>query len=76
MQYGQNDGVCHSTQKFAHIQISKMNPDFKLALTDEVIPQSHDIRYFGLTLEINLEWKTHLTIAIKKANKSLGLIKR
>ena len=74
-----------NTQKCAHMQITKTNPDFKLILNNEVIPQilnnevipqSHEIRYLGLTLDINLEWKTHITNTIKKANKSLGLIKR
>ena len=70
------NAIQHTKMCTHAMQITKTNPDFKLILNNEVIPQSHEIRYLGLTLDINLEWKTHITNTIKKANKSLGLIKR
>ena len=42
----------------------------------ELVPRTDNQDYLGVTINSKLSWKSHISKVTKKANKTLGLIKR
>ena len=69
-------GMKFNPQKCLHMQIGKPSPDFSLRLNDSVIPSAETIKYLGVHIHYSLEWNCHIGKIRKKANRSLGLLRR
>lgn len=62
--------------KCVHMQIGRDSPECRLKLNDQAIPTASEIKYLGLTLSNDMKWRTHILNTGKKANKTLGIVRR
>ena len=69
-------GMKFNPQKCLHMQIGKPSPDFSLCINDSVIPAAETIKYLGVHIHYSLKWNYHIGKITKKANRSLGLLRR
>ena len=58
------------------MQLNSNTPDFNLVLNDEQIPASDNLKYFRLTMSNDMKWGPHILNVTKKANRTLGMIRR
>ena len=58
------------------LQINNSDKDPRLYMDGHEIPTSHTLKYLGVTFENNLKWNAHVTNISKKANKTLGILRR
>ena len=45
-------------------------------LDGEILQEVNSSPYLGITISIDLQWKTHITNIVKKANSTLGFLRR
>lgn len=73
-------GMKFNTSKCVHMKISHKGglptDNEKLTLNDTEIPRSSSLKYLGITIENTLKWTEHITNICRKANRSLGMLRR
>ena len=57
------------------LSIRQKSPHF-YQLDGEILQQVDSNPYLGLTISEDLQWKTHITNITKKANSTLGFLRR
>ena len=69
-------GMKFNPSKCIHISTDRFAPEFTLTLDGSPIPKSDKVKYFGLTFHKSLKWDEHINTVAKRANKSLGMLRR
>ena len=65
-----------NANKCTHIELGKETPSIELFMHGQKIPQSNRLKYLGLTITWNTKWTEHISNITKKANKTLGMLRR
>ncbi len=58
-----------------HTPQRKINPLY-LKINDNVIDRVKEFNFLGLTLDENLNWKSHINIISNKISKSMGVLNK
>ena len=72
---GQRIGEWNLTQRSATCLVPEQKSHF-YTINDQILKQVQDNPYLGLTISNNLKWKTHINNICKKANSTLGFLRR
>jgi hypothetical protein len=59
-----------------HVKGKKKETPFHYNLHGETLQSTPQLKYLGVTLTDDLRWKTHITDISKKANNTLGFLRR
>jgi hypothetical protein len=58
------------------ITLKKDRPDVNYTFCGEVLQETASHPYLGVQIDNNLSWKTHIKMAVSKASRILGFLKR
>ncbi len=58
-----------------HTHQRKINPSY-LKINDNVVDRVKEFNFIGLTLDENLNWKSHINIISNKISKSMGVLNK
>ena len=67
------DWLC--ANQFHHPQ-RRLNSNFKLTISNEFMRRDYCIRYLGIYIDGNLNWKSHIGYVAKKIKRSVGILSR
>lgn len=59
-----------------HMAVECETPVFTLYMNNTAIPKSNTIKYLGVTIQNDLKWHAHIINSTRKANKTLGMLRR
>ena len=62
--------------KKCYLLSSRTKTSHFYTINDQILKQVQDNPYLGLTISDNLKWKTHINNICKKANSTLGFLRR
>lgn len=65
-----------NASKCVHVKVGADNPGLTLFLNGSAIPWANSLKYLGVTIQSNLKFNEHILNITKKANKTLGMIRR
>ena len=54
----------------------KIDYDFRLFINEEKLKQESSIRYLGIMIDSNLNWKSHISYVSKKIRRSVGILSK
>ena len=76
--WGDNWGMRFNPQKCNIMRISRKKKPFSCfyTLSGQVLQETTNAKYLGLTISNDLTWSTHMAETIKKGNSTLGFIRR
>lgn len=74
--WSQKWGMEFNPKKCAHISVGNKFPSFTLYLNGTEIPKAESLKYLGVTIQNDLKWHSHISNITKKANKTLGMLRR
>ena len=69
-------GMLFNTKKCIHMQLGRPLPHFDLFLNGICIPKASVIKYLGVHFHYTLKWSEQVNYVCKKANKTLGMLRR
>ena len=70
-------GMKFNPSKCVHLRVGRrVHPDIDLTLNGVTIPKSSSVKYLGVNIHESLKWTEHVVEVAKKANKTLGMLRR
>ena len=69
-------GMPFNPKKCAHMVIGNEEAQSTLTIDGAKIPKVANMKYLGVTIQSNLKWDSHILNITKKANKTLGMLRR
>ena len=65
-----------NASKCKHVQIGKTDARLLTYIDNAQIPLDQTLKYLWVHFENNLKWSSHIAKISKKANKTLGMLRR
>ena len=59
-----------------HPPQKKVNDSIKLYVNNTLLEEKNHVKYLGIMMDNNLNWKSHATYIAKKVKRSIGIISK